>query len=92
MLDCLVLGSGRSGTSLVAGMLDRAGYYTGDNYLVGRLANPRGFFEDSRVNSINDALLKAGRLAGRLTDSLVASFSRGLAVDDEPVRPPRQIR
>lgn len=61
MLDCLVLGSGRSGTSLVAGMLDRAGYYTGDNYLAGRLANPRGFFEDSRVNSINDALLKAYR-------------------------------
>jgi hypothetical protein len=57
MRNCLIMGSGRSGTSLVAGLLDRAGYHTGDNYLAARRANPHGFFEDFTVNEVNDQLL-----------------------------------
>lgn len=57
MHDCIILGSGRSGTSLLAGMLARAGYFIGDNYIEPRAANPKGFFEDSEVNLINDEII-----------------------------------
>ena len=52
-----VLGAGRSGTSLVAGLFRRSGLYMGDAPYKSRQANPHGFFEDREVNSINEALL-----------------------------------
>lgn len=52
-----VLGAGRSGTSLVAGLFRRSGLYMGDAPYKPRQANPHGFFEDREVNSINEALL-----------------------------------
>ncbi len=61
MRDCLVLGSGRSGTSMVAGALARAGYFMGAELFRPRISNPKGFFEDSEVNGLNEALL-AGAL------------------------------
>lgn len=57
--SCLVLGSGRSGTSMVTGTLARAGYVMGDQLYPPRTANPRGFFEDPEINGINEALLAA---------------------------------
>lgn len=57
MRNCLVLGSARSGTSMVAGLLANSGYNVGDDYLERRDANPRGFFEDEAVNRLNDRLL-----------------------------------
>lgn len=57
MRNCVILGSGRSGTSMVAGTLAKAGYFMGDNLLGPKDANPKGFFEDREVNSINEALL-----------------------------------
>jgi GT2 family glycosyltransferase len=57
MRNCIVLGSGRSGTSMVAGTLARAGYFMGDRLYPGRDSNPRGFFEDPEVNGINEELL-----------------------------------
>jgi len=58
MRSCLVLGTGRSGTSMTMGVLAGAGYYTGDDYLHRRAANPHGFFEDREVNAINEAILR----------------------------------
>src|SRR5579875_1256834 len=59
MRNCLILGSGRSGTSLAAGLLARAGYFMGD--LVDeaglRPANPKGQFEDHEINAINEDLI-----------------------------------
>jgi hypothetical protein len=55
--SCLILGAGRSGTSLLAGMLRSAGYEMGYDYIRARPANPRGFFEDREVNRINELLL-----------------------------------
>jgi hypothetical protein len=52
-----VLGAGRSGTSLVAGLFRRSGLYMGDAPYKARQANPHGFFEDREVNSINESLL-----------------------------------
>ena len=53
----LVLGSGRSGTSMVAGTLAEAGWYVGDEPYGGRDSNPKGFFETAEINGVNEALL-----------------------------------
>lgn len=53
----IILGTGRSGTSMVAGMFRSTGHYLGDDYISRRRANPTGFFEDSLVNGLNDNIL-----------------------------------
>jgi hypothetical protein len=56
--NCIVLGSGRSGTSMVAGALVGQGYFMGhDLYIEPRGSNPKGFFEDRHINAINELLL-----------------------------------
>lgn len=61
--NLLIFGSGRSGTSMVAGLLKDSGYFFGNNsnYLDSRAGNPKGFFEDLEVNTINEDIL-AGNL------------------------------
>ncbi len=58
MYNVLILGSGRSGTSMVAGSLAKAGYYMGTRFVPPRDSNPKGFFEDHEINDINEAILK----------------------------------
>ncbi|MGH8128185.1 MAG: hypothetical protein ACRETC_07425 [Gammaproteobacteria bacterium] len=58
MRNCLILGCGRSGTSMLAGSLADAGYYMGGNLYRARKANPKGFFESLQINAINERLLK----------------------------------
>jgi hypothetical protein len=53
----LIMGSGRSGTSLVAAMAQRAGYHLGDPLQPPNPGNPLGRFESFEVNAINEALL-----------------------------------
>ena len=55
--NCLILGSGRSGTSMLAGTLRLAGYYMGEHLLPADASNPRGYFEDDEINAINEELL-----------------------------------
>jgi hypothetical protein len=55
--NCLILGSGRSGTSMLAGSLRLAGYYMGAHLIPADETNPKGFFEDDEINAINEALL-----------------------------------
>lgn len=64
MYNVLILGSGRSGTSMLTGVLHQAGYFVGENpdYLKKNKANPKGFFEDYEVNTINEDLLKENLL------------------------------
>lgn len=57
MRDLLILGSGRSGTSMVAGTLAASGWWVGDDPYPGRDANPKGFFETAEINGINEELL-----------------------------------
>lgn len=56
----IVLGSGRSGTSMFTGALAKSGYNLGENpnYLGCNKSNPKGFFEDLEVNTINEDILK----------------------------------
>src|SRR5665213_3198954 len=57
MRNCLILGSGRSGTSMLAGMLHGSGYHMGDRLLEPTPANPHGYFESHDVNVLNDELI-----------------------------------
>jgi len=42
---------------MVAGTLRNTGYFMGDNILVPKRGNPKGFFEDHEINCINEQLL-----------------------------------
>lgn len=54
----MVLGSGRSGTSLASGLLSKAGYYMGNNLMPATRANPKGFFESFDIEQINEDILR----------------------------------
>ena len=57
----LVAGSGRSGTSLVSGILQRLGYHVPQPEVPADATNPRGFFESQWVVDFHTRLLrKAG--------------------------------
>lgn len=55
--NVVVVGSGRSGTSLVAGLIATAGHHMGRHLVRPNEANPKGFFEDYRTLLINEELL-----------------------------------
>lgn len=70
MRDCLVLGSGRSGTSMMSGVLAAAGYFMGENLYRARHSNPKGIFENAQINGINEHILSpyaAGGVDGQRT-------------------------
>lgn len=58
MKNCIILGAGRSGTSMVAGTLADAGYYMGDTLLPPTEGNPKGYFESREVEAVNDGLIQ----------------------------------
>jgi len=60
MDNLIILGSGRSGSSMLTGVLSHAGYFIGENpdYLKKNKANPKGFFEDYEINTINEDILR----------------------------------
>jgi hypothetical protein len=53
-----VLGSGRSGTSLAAGLLAGAGYHIGARPIRSTEANPKGFFESGEIEGVNERILR----------------------------------
>ena len=55
--NVLVMGCGRSGTSMVTGMLHGAGWYVGENPVPANSSNVKGFFETPEINGINEFLL-----------------------------------
>ena len=57
MKNCLILGSGRSGTSMLGGILHDAGYYMGKNLYGAHPSNPKGFFECGEINDLNEDIL-----------------------------------
>jgi hypothetical protein len=57
MRNCVILGSGRSGTSLTCGLLANANYFMGDDTYPGDEGNPNGYFESAEINGINEELL-----------------------------------
>lgn len=55
--NCLILGAGGSGTSMVAGSLSQSGYFMGEDQDGSKQGNPKGLFEDEEIDGINEALL-----------------------------------
>jgi hypothetical protein len=70
--NVVVVGSGRSGTSLVAGLVAGAGHHMGRRLARANRANPRGFFEDLRTILVNEEIL-----APYTTRPAVPRFSAG---------------
>ncbi len=54
----IVLGTGRSGTSAVAGVLYHLGVYMGRKFIPASAANPLGHFEDIEFRDLNHSLLQ----------------------------------
>jgi len=54
----VVLGMHRSGTSMLAGVLDKLGVYMGGRYVGADHSNPMGHFEDVEFSLINRGILK----------------------------------
>jgi hypothetical protein len=76
------MGSGRSGTSMVAGTLYGAGYFMGENILPATSLNPKGYYESKDVEQINEALLS----------QIVPSRPRGFLGNFFRDRPTRNLR
>jgi hypothetical protein len=64
MRNLLILGTGRSGTSMVAALFRRSGAYFGDNLLPARVGNPFGYYEDPEINRLNACVI--GQIVARL--------------------------
>lgn len=58
MKNLIILGCGRSGTSMVAGLFRKAGYYMGDKLIPADESNPLGYYQSERVVFINERLLE----------------------------------
>jgi hypothetical protein len=70
----LVAGSGRSGTSLVSGILQRLGYYVPAPEGPADDTNPRGFAESQWVVDFHTRLLKRARV--QVSDARPAAWAR----------------
>lgn len=64
MKSVFICGSGRSGTSMLAGLFSECSYYQGDNLYQSRKANPKGFFENWQINSLNERIILSSIEAG----------------------------
>lgn len=56
--DCLVVGAGRSGTSMLAGLLASNGLDMGPDLHPASEWNPKGFFEDRSTTSLNERIMQ----------------------------------
>lgn len=85
----LIAGSGRSGTSLFAGILQRFGFYVPQPEVPADDTNPRGFAESKWVVDFHARLLKKARV--QVSDARPAAWARTADVClDEAVA--RQVR
>lgn len=81
----VVAGSGRSGTSTIAGVLKSVGLRIPPPEVPGNRTNPRGFFEPQWAVDLQTGLLRKAAVA--LTDARPAGFDAAAAVAArEPVR------
>jgi len=101
MKNLLILGCGRSGTSMAAGLFRNAGYFMGEKLIPADESNPRGYYQSERVVFINERLLEAvdhsdaRKVARRvLGETTVPAATRWLlALDtDTTIRPTPRLR
>lgn len=89
MKNIIITGSGRSGTSLVAGILAKDGYYIGTDYIRPTDSNPKGFFEGQEINDVNEKILEK-IVATR--SSFTTRFLRRVPFLEEIVKNDRPIK
>ena len=53
----MIFGCGRSGTSMIGGILHDAGYFMGLQLYPPTISNPKGYFENDLINGINERIL-----------------------------------
>src|SRR5687767_15274627 len=75
----LVAGSGRSGTSLFTGILQRLGFYVPQPEVPADETNPRGFAESLWVVEFHTGLLR--RASVQITDARPAAWARTAKID-----------
>lgn len=63
MRNIIILGTGRSGTSMVAATFRSSGAFMGDRLIPATPSNPHGYYEDRGIARLNDDLIR--RLLGR---------------------------
>ncbi len=57
MYNLIILGSGRSGTSMATALFRASGYFFGDSMLTPGDSNPFGYYEDMDLNNLNGTIL-----------------------------------
>ena len=55
----IIFGMHRSGTSALAGMLHSAGIALGEVFMPPLPENPKGFFEDLRIQGVNKKIIRS---------------------------------
>jgi hypothetical protein len=71
--NVIILGCGRSGTSLAAGTLRNSGFYMGENLYSSVRVNPRGSFESPEVVALKDEGLAGQRWLATVPPGTVVS-------------------
>ena len=78
----LVAGSGRSGTSVFSGILQRLGFHVPTPEVTPDATNPRGFAESRWVVDFHQAMLTASRV--QTSDGRPSAWAEAARVADEP--------
>lgn len=58
MRNLVILGTGRSGTSMVAALFRKTGVFYGDEILIPKTPNPKGYYEDRGINELNNKIIE----------------------------------
>lgn len=78
----VITGCHRSGTSMVASVLEAVGVWLGDDLLEAQPDNPKGFFESGRMVAASDALLAIGGGSWKDPPMVdVGARGKGIALD-----------
>jgi len=85
-VNFVVLGCGRSGTSLLAGLFHQAGFHVGTRLHEARDSNPVGFYESDEINKLNNRLLEGLPSASGLS-GWVGIYERPVETLPDDVRP-----
>ncbi len=70
MKNCIILGSARSGTSMVAGVLSKSNYFMGENLIGPNRSNPKGNLESIDINELNNRIIHAKLTESRIPGDL----------------------
>jgi hypothetical protein len=82
MVKCIVvLGMHRSGTSALMGVLKSFSVEMGSNHIIPRPGNPKGFFELTDINNLNDKIFDSLHSSWDSLNPLPEDWSNGSGID-----------